>query len=384
MRHLLILFLVLSLGFFSSPAPAQTEDASVYEVTDVAADVTADSAAHAREQALAQAQRSAFGQLLERLGVDGTSFATLSDDDIAEMVQSFEVQNEKSSSVRYLGTFRVQFKPNAVRGVLNNKNVGYTETRGQLVAVLPVLINQGRPVLWEESTAWRAAWDAGAHNGGLVPIVIPAGGLDDIAVISTPEAISGKAESLQSLMGKYQAGGALVAVLDGDPGKPGSELKINLQRYDSNGSPLPTAILSVTVPADKNGSDTALKQAVRQARLQLEKDWKEGAKGDEKAVVIQAPEPAASPSTRTTHLPVVVPIQTLAEWAQIKRRLTSVPSIIRTEVITLMRGITRIEIEFRGTVEELEDALMQQDLSLNQDGANGSWVLQAFEPDAPL
>ena len=31
------------------------------------------------------------------------------------MVQSFEVQDEHSSSVRYIGTFTVQFRPNAVR-----------------------------------------------------------------------------------------------------------------------------------------------------------------------------------------------------------------------------------------------------------------------------
>src|ERR1700722_13356422 len=56
--------------FFNLPAHAQTTDTMVYTVTDIAVDVTADSAAHARDQAVGEAQRAGFNQLLERLGVD--------------------------------------------------------------------------------------------------------------------------------------------------------------------------------------------------------------------------------------------------------------------------------------------------------------------------
>ena len=114
---------------FHVSAYAQTGDESVYSVTDVAVDVTADSAAHARDQAITQAQRLAFGQLLERIGVDAAVGAKLSDDDIATLVQNFEVQNERTSSVRYLGIFTVQFKPNAVRTYLSGRGTNFTEER---------------------------------------------------------------------------------------------------------------------------------------------------------------------------------------------------------------------------------------------------------------
>ena len=79
-------------------------------VADVSIDVTADNAAHARDQAFMQAQRAALVQLLGRLGLPDSS-AKLSDDDVFLLVQSVEVQTEHVSTVRYLGVFTIRFKP---------------------------------------------------------------------------------------------------------------------------------------------------------------------------------------------------------------------------------------------------------------------------------
>jgi len=88
--------------------------ADPYMFADINADVTADNAAHARDKALLQAQRTAYSQLCARMGVadDATN---MSDDAIAMLVQSFEVQSEKVSAVRYIGVFTIRFKPAAVQ-----------------------------------------------------------------------------------------------------------------------------------------------------------------------------------------------------------------------------------------------------------------------------
>jgi|GEM_PF-3355959 hypothetical protein len=85
-----------------------------YTVADVNADVTADTAAHARDQALMQAEKAAYAQLCERLNAVDNS-AKLSEDDIAELVQSFEVQSERLSAVRYIGVFTIRFNPSMVQ-----------------------------------------------------------------------------------------------------------------------------------------------------------------------------------------------------------------------------------------------------------------------------
>ena len=92
-----------------TPAPVVSDP---YTVADVNADVMADTAAHARDQALMQAERSAYGQLCGRLGVTDNSIK-LTDDALAALVQSFEVQSERVSAVRYIGIFTIRFKPAA-------------------------------------------------------------------------------------------------------------------------------------------------------------------------------------------------------------------------------------------------------------------------------
>jgi hypothetical protein len=85
-----------------------------YTVTDVNADVTADTAAHARDQALMKAERTAYTQLCGRLGATDNS-DKLDDDALAALVQSFDLQSEHLSAVRYIGVFTIHFNPAAVQ-----------------------------------------------------------------------------------------------------------------------------------------------------------------------------------------------------------------------------------------------------------------------------
>ena len=98
----------------SAPPVLATASPESYTVTDVNADVTADTASHARDQAIMQAERTAYSQFCVRMGVPDHS-AKLSDDALASLVQSFEVQNERLSAVRYIGVFTIRFKPSAMQ-----------------------------------------------------------------------------------------------------------------------------------------------------------------------------------------------------------------------------------------------------------------------------
>jgi hypothetical protein len=106
-------------------SPAEMQEAKTppvivepYTVTNVDADVTADTAAHARDKALMQAQRAAYKQLCARFNAADDS-GRLSDDDIAALVQSFEVQRERVSAVRYIGVYTIRFNPAAVQRTIS-------------------------------------------------------------------------------------------------------------------------------------------------------------------------------------------------------------------------------------------------------------------------
>ncbi|MDD3030451.1 MAG: hypothetical protein PHS57_09305 [Alphaproteobacteria bacterium] len=93
-------------------APAVAFDP--YAVTNVAVDVTAETASEARDQALVQAERLAYGQLCARFGAE-REIELMTDEELAALVQSFEVQSERISAVRYIGVFTIHFNPDAVK-----------------------------------------------------------------------------------------------------------------------------------------------------------------------------------------------------------------------------------------------------------------------------
>ncbi len=99
----------------AAPPPVAQPEKDPYTVTDIAGDVTADQADHARDQALTQAERAAFLQLCARFALSGPATTKLTDDDIAGLVQSFDLQNERVSATHYAGVFTIHFKPDLVR-----------------------------------------------------------------------------------------------------------------------------------------------------------------------------------------------------------------------------------------------------------------------------
>ena len=362
MRQVIVGLLALVLMIF--PVLAQeNNDSSVYNLSDVAVDVTADNAANARDQAIMQAQHLAFGQLLARLGSDPSIAERQDDNAIAALVQAVEVQQERASAVRYIGTFTVQFKPNAVRDLLNKGGKEFNDARSKPILVLPIISSDGRNILWEDHNAWRNAWESTVRNSGLVPVVVPAGELDDIAVISTTEAVSGKPESIQAIVNKYQTVGVVVAVLNADPANPNpkQEITVDLKRYDSTGKMEESKQIRLSVATDAKSMSNIISDGMKKVRAEMEGGWKQS---------------HAAPKGPVMHLPVAVPIASLALWAEIRSKLSKVPNISRVNVLALTRGAASIELEYRGEISQIQDSLKQHDMILEQSSDTGGWLLR--------
>ncbi|MCL2473340.1 MAG: hypothetical protein FWF23_00285 [Alphaproteobacteria bacterium] len=94
-----------------------------YTISDVYIDLKSIPVSKARDQALMQAQRLAYRSLCQRFAVQDNS-DKLSDDDIANIVRSFEMQKEQISAARYIGVFKISFKEEAAKKHLfDSKNV---------------------------------------------------------------------------------------------------------------------------------------------------------------------------------------------------------------------------------------------------------------------
>ena len=119
-RTVQTLALALAVAFAAS-ARAET----FLTVSDVPVDVTAKDAATARDQAIAVAQSKAWDKLVKQLVTDPAQQARIhpSQQEIESFVQDFGVENERVSTVRYIGLYDVRFREGRVRKYLADSGV---------------------------------------------------------------------------------------------------------------------------------------------------------------------------------------------------------------------------------------------------------------------
>ncbi len=106
--------------------------AAPYVVSGVPVDVTAADAATARDQAIVEGQRKAFTMLMEQLvGAEkAATIQTPGDVQLSGMVQDFEVESERLSSVRYIGVMTYRFDAASIDAIIGKPADGTDVTIG--------------------------------------------------------------------------------------------------------------------------------------------------------------------------------------------------------------------------------------------------------------
>jgi hypothetical protein len=354
-------FLLVVAGFLLTlPALGQTRVPSLYTVSNVSVDATAQSSAQARDVARADGERRAFRMLLERLTLrsDWGRLPKVSDADLIELVQDFEVTSERSSTVRYLATLTYRFRPEPVRRLLRDRGIAFTETRSKLLVVLPVLQTGNRAVLWDDPNPWRAAWGRQSLAEGLVPIQMPLGDLADAQAINADKAIKGDKDALVELGRHYSNADVLVAQASVAASGDQRVVQTTTARY---GAGFADQSWVGSVKAEpKESDDDLFARAIAAALADVSEAWK-------KATALHSAEEAS--------LVAVVPIASLREWVVVRDRLQGIPAIHRANLLSLSQDGARVEIRYVGDPAQLQLVLSQRDLVLG--GGDPDWTLTA-------
>jgi Uncharacterized protein conserved in bacteria (DUF2066) len=331
-----------------------------FTVEGVSVDVTAASAAAARDQAIVEGEQQGFRTLLERLTLanDRPRLPKVSATRLPELVQGFEVAHERRSGVRYLADYTIHFRAEAVRQLLRQAGVSFAETASKPVVVLAVLVQGDHPVLWDDPNPWRDAWLHAKPHGGLVPLIQPLGELEDVTAIDTDAASHGAADKLQAIAHRYGDADVLVTEATLKAGAAYA-LDISTTRFaPGQGGNEQTWVLSI--PASPGESDGELMaRAVTEVIGQVEEAWKAANTLDFR---------------QSGTLIARVPAATLREWLQVRDRLAGIPAVRASRLVSLGRDGARVEIRYVGDPGQLRLALAQRDLDL--EGNEPDWVLQ--------
>lgn len=345
---LLVVFFLVAAGGSAARAQGALD---VFTIRGVAVDVTAANGNAAKEQALADGQRQAFQQLLERLTAPADR-AKLPKADGPDYVRSFSIDNERASSVRYLATLTVRFNPVAVRKLLRDAGVPFTDTRGRPVVVVPVLKAQGRTILWDDPNPWRAAWTA-LNGGGLVPLLVPPGEVADVQTLSPEQALAADPDRLAAEGARLQAGEVLVAVASLAP--DGRRLDVRLSALP--GTPKPFDAVAYDLQSGET-AEQMMGRAARDVARALDAVYKLD---------------SAQQTDQAEALSAIVPLAGFDDWLAVRAGLARVPQIRSYEVVSLSKTEAALVLHTVGGHDRVKSALA--DAGLAMDWSDNYWTL---------
>src|SRR5271169_1346551 len=361
--------LLLLLGVIMQSGPALAEDQGEGLSATVKVDATADSAAAARDLARIDGQRRALTLVINQLSgsSDSAKLPKLDDKTITDMVESFEVANERMSAVRYLADYTFHFRPSKVRRLVHTADStpaeatsrpAVVEGGGKPLIVLPVYKDSARTVLWDDPNAWREAWGQRSADSGLIRLTVPLGVAGDLAIIDAGRAEAGKPDALTAIARRNGGDEAIVALATARrEGETLIGLDLSIKRYRS-GRLADTHGTTLDANPGENADDF-LKRAADAIADEIASNSKQspGLRSDQQASL------AAS-----------VPIGSIGEWVRVRDRLASVPAIRKVDLLSLNRHEAKIQIKYVGSSDQLRSNLAEVDLGL--DGTDPIWRLQ--------
>ncbi|HEX3486223.1 MAG TPA: DUF2066 domain-containing protein [Micropepsaceae bacterium] len=322
----------------AAPAPAP----DLFTVTGIKVDETAESATSARDLAMTQGRPLAWTKLYRRLTASANWSKQPQPDANAllRMVRSFEVANERRSSTRYLAEVTYHFNPAAVRALLRQSGIAYTETRSRRALVIPVVTGSAG---FDPASPWAIAWKDPVLQQGLVPFALPGTEPEDMEILARPDLAQADWATLAPLARRYNAAEIILAFA--------SEDAKTVQMAEIS----PTARVAASF-AYANSSFAADAEAVAEKAYET---WKTRS--------------AVNFGTRA-QLVADVQFDSLDDWAKIRNQLGAVKAVANMDVTGLALHEAEVQLTYFGRPEQLRDALAQQNLSLAN--AGGQFTLQ--------
>jgi hypothetical protein len=364
--------LLSALALFSLEPSAFADD-SLYIIANVSVDATDKDAVAAKAKGMEAAERDALAIVLKRLmPVSAYSqLPDLSQQNVDDLVGSVSIRSEQNSATRYLASLDVSFNSVAVKQLLDNQNIPYSETRAEAISILPLVLDGDR-VKGEGAEGWGQAWEGLdlAHSVTPATILKPR---ENLTADTVKSMLGGDAQAFALMQSQYSYAPLVVAV----GGVEGGKFVTRLVGADSVGP------INYGREDDFSGSAKEAARAAAQVAFGIiENRWK--------VTQDQMPAPADARTEGGEGQPVgsqtgaavmprnvqaVVQFTGLKDWQEIRARLMQVAGIQALEVNALSARAASITFDYAGSLGKLQAALGQSGFAMDE--KDGSFVLHS-------
>ena len=353
MRRLLLIFFV-AFGA-ASAASLQAAAGDPFTVSGVKVDATAPSAVEAQTKAINSGRAKAWQTLYRRLTKqqDWGKQPPIDDATLQRLVRSYQARDQRSSTTRFVANMTYVFNATAVRRILQQANLAYSDVTARPALVIPLAPG------WSAQTPWTQAWKAPRFGHGALPLVLPlADKIDDTALASL-HFDTATWQDVEPMASRVHAGAAYVVLVI--PQR--AQMLVKIRHL----APSPgAAIADLAVPVPPNTPAPKAFGAVADAAANaIIEAWKSRSAVD---------------FSKHSKLLASVPVENLEDWSRTLQKIEAVPTVSDVSLVAMDIGEARIAISYAGSPEQLSDQLARAGLALSNE--KGDWRLGRSEAEA--
>lgn len=322
---------LLFISIFATLSSAQAGNSPTYSV-DIYVDVTEDNAALAKEKAMVQANRTAFGTVARRIttqeGVD--RLMTLSDDQILNFIKEVSINSEKASNVRYIANLKVIVNDELLKQYMDEKAISSAVLTASKVLIIPTFreFKTDTPMLWEANNLWRKVWEEESKNKDDIIefISIPANG-SNYASLDAKKAINLDNSAMEQISSLNNTTDIFVA----DAAYNGIEgISISVYSYQEG------TVEVVEVYGER--SPQLLLNAIAEVKKSIENRLK-------KQTVAE--------NNQKNEIDALYNYETMSDWVNVERALKEVNGIDGIKMTAMASGRVQFKISFSGNLDKL-------------------------------
>jgi hypothetical protein len=352
LRLLLPVFVLCCLPFVAARAGSDP-----YSVSGIVVDASASSATQAQTIAINSGRARAWTTLYRRLAKqeDWSRQPTLDDTTLQRLVRSYLVSNERRSTTRFVASMTYVFNAGAVRRILHQADIAYTDTEARTLLVVPM--GPG----YAPHSPWAMAWADQKYAHGSVPLVAPQGDAEDVSALGSLSFGGATWQDVQPSAARVHAQEAYLVLAQPSSG----QVVVKIRHLGTGSSP---TIPDITVPTPaKTPSHTA---------------WGLVADATASAVVDSWKGRNLIDYNKRSKLVADVRVDSLESWSQMLQRLSAVPTVTEVGVVAMDIGEARISINYVGSSDQLKDNLAHANLDLLN--AGGEWSLSTHAASSDM